>query len=276
MCSRTFIVSVVLFIICFFFIVPLSAHAVTVSIVNAPTTITQDDFTVTASISGAQAGTNYLRIDLYKDGTTNYFGETYNKANWYSGSDGTQYFPVTIPTDLPATLLGHIGNPTAGQFDNSGIYKLRIRRYTASGNPGSSDTMDSVVVAIVMPTATPTPAPTNTPAPATATPTNKPNPTPTTKPANTPTSASKVSPTLLPTVTTAVSSIGAVLGTMSAALDLLTPTVVPTIPTRVAGKSGISPFAIIFSIAGFCLILACGILILFQLKKSEKLWWKKS
>lgn len=277
MCSRKLLIAIILFGVSVLFIFPQGISAVTVSIINAPATITQDDFTVTASISGAQSGTNYFRIDLYKDGTINYFGETYNKVAWYGGSDGTQYLPVTIPGELPAIIQGHIGNPTLTQFDGSGTYKLRVRRYTASGNPGSGDTMDNVVVAIVVPTATPTPAPTNTPVPtATSAPTNKPTPTPTIKPPSTPTSISHISPTILPTLTIAISSTSAVLGTMASEFDLLTPTTIPTTPIHIASDNGISSKAIIFSIAGFCLLLACGILMLFQLKKSEKLWWKKS
>ena len=67
------------------------AYAVTISITDIPSTITDAPFVLTASISGASAGTNYLRVEIFKDGTNNYFGETYNGSDWYSGGDGTLY-----------------------------------------------------------------------------------------------------------------------------------------------------------------------------------------
>ena len=67
-------------------------HAVTVTINNYTSSISSEIFNVEASISGATNATNYLRIDLYKENTTNYFGETYNGSDWYFGSDGKNYF----------------------------------------------------------------------------------------------------------------------------------------------------------------------------------------
>ena len=42
-----------------------NALAVSVTISDYPSTITEDAFTITASISGATAGTNYLKIDIF-------------------------------------------------------------------------------------------------------------------------------------------------------------------------------------------------------------------
>jgi len=172
------------------------ALAVSVTITNFPSIITQDQFTITASVSGAATGTNYLRVDLYKEGTTNnYFGETYNGSDWYSGSDGLQYLPVSIVSGsiASATIQGRVGNPNSSDFTGNGIYKLRMRRYTSSGGSGSSDTMSSVDVSITL-VPTPTPTPTNTPTP---TPTNTPTPTPTptSSPTNTPTPTPMKTPT---------------------------------------------------------------------------------
>src|SRR5437868_14827917 len=75
---------------------PKNVYAVTVSIIDYPSTISLDQFSLTASVSEASSGTNYLRLDIFKDGTTTYFGETYNGSDWYSGSDGKQYFPITV------------------------------------------------------------------------------------------------------------------------------------------------------------------------------------
>lgn len=179
----------------FLFYLPLTkpVFAVTVTITNSPSTVTSDSFTVNVSVLGASSGTNYIRIDLYKDGTSNYFGETYNGSDWYSGSDGKQYFPITIinsKSTASASLQARIGIPNSSDYDGQGFYKMRIRRYTSSGGPGSEDANNSAVaVSISMPTPTPistdSPTPTQVstdpPAP-TKTPTPVPTKSPTPKP----------------------------------------------------------------------------------------------
>ena len=89
-------------------------HAVTVTINNYTSSISSEIFNVEASISGATNAKNYLRIDLYKENTTNYFGETYNGSDWYFGSDGKNYFPVQIQnSSASATIQAQLGNPSA-------------------------------------------------------------------------------------------------------------------------------------------------------------------
>lgn len=179
--------------------------AVSVTISDYPSTITEDSFTITASVSGATTGTNYLRIDIFKDGTTNYFGETFNNTDWYGGSTYSQYLPITIQTGVTwsGNIQGRIGSPTATQYDGSGTYKIRLRRYTSGGGYTSTEANNSAVtISIALPTSTPTPTdtPTSTPSP-TATPAPTRTPTPTLIP-NTPTSKPSVSPTpkeILPT-----------------------------------------------------------------------------
>ena len=74
-----------------------NTFAVTTSIISKPETITTEPFSVKITISGAQKGKdNYLRIDLYKEETTNYFGETKNDSEFYGGRDGTKYPSITI------------------------------------------------------------------------------------------------------------------------------------------------------------------------------------
>lgn len=267
MCSRIYLGLFIAFSSLGFFFFPLKAQAVSVTILYAPTTITQDNFTIIATISGALSGTNYLRIDLYKDGTTNYFGETFNKTSWYNGSDGTQYLLITIPDDLPVTIQGRIGSPTLGEFDGTGNYKLRVRRYTKSGNSGSGDTMDSVSVNIIFPTPTPTPIP-----PTVITPTSP----PITKPMPTPTPKVTYSSLLTKTPTLEdepESTFGAVLGTMSADDTFFIPTSTPI----VAGgqeKKGNTIGAVILIIVGFLLLAACAILIVLKSEKGQNIWKK--
>jgi len=159
------------------------AFAVSITINNYPSQISTDPFDVEVYISG-YTGKNYLRIDLYKEGTTNYFGETFNGTNWYGDSDGTQYFPIE---GINSTRFqGKIGNPSLTKYSGPGNFKLRIRRYTSSGNQASGDQQNPVEVQInvsletptltpsLVPTSTPSSAPTSTPSPKPPTPTPKP------------------------------------------------------------------------------------------------------
>src|SRR3989344_1644644 len=143
------------------FIFPLHVNAVTLTISNVPSLITpSDEFTINIVISGAASGTNYLKIDLYKSGTTNYFGDTYNGADWYNGTDGLTYFPITIQSGIwSGQVKGRINDADFAQLDQLGQYKLRIRRYTGSGNYNSPEANNSVVdMNIIFPTPTTTPS----------------------------------------------------------------------------------------------------------------------
>ena len=193
-----------------FFIFTAKSFAVTVSVTNFPTTLSDQPFAITASVSGATAGTNYLRIDLYKDGTSNYFGETYNGSSWYSGGEGSSYFPITIDSSKNGfgTFQGRVGNPNSNDYPGPGNYKLKIRRYTSSGSLASSDTQTPVDVNITYAAPTSSPTPTVTPAPTpTEEPTSTNTPTPTLKLVLTPTAKLTKTPT-----SSEVSTNSAVLG----------------------------------------------------------------
>ncbi len=146
-----------------FCLFPAQAFAVSISVNNVPSSVSSDPFSLDVSVLGASSGQNYLRVDLYKDGTNNYFGETYSGSNWYKGSDGTLYFPISITdskTTASASIQARLGTPTSTEFPGSGTYKLKIRRYTSSGNPASSDEQTPIDVTInYQPPASPTPAP---------------------------------------------------------------------------------------------------------------------
>lgn len=173
-----------------------------------PSTISATPFAVTVSVYGANPGRNYLRVDLFKDGTSNsnYFGETHNGTEWYFGSVGTSYFPLDIlssTSTASATFQAQIGEPSLTEYPGPGAYKLRIRRYTSASSYSPSGPYD-VTIDIPTPTSTltptqnltntPTSAPTASPAPPTGT------PTPTKVPIKTPTRV----PTLTPTPVIAI------------------------------------------------------------------------
>jgi hypothetical protein len=182
-----------------------NVFAVTTTICNFPSTISTDPFTINITISGASAGTNYLRIDLYKVSTTNYFGETFNGSTWYNGGDYIQYYPVTIKsgTDWTGQIQGRLGNPTLTQYDGPGQYKMRVRRYTSSGSYTTTEAVDTI---INVPISTPTPA---------ITPTDTVTPTPTETPALTITPTVMITP--IPTETP-----------ICTGQACLTPTITPT------------------------------------------------
>lgn len=157
----------------FFLLLPSEVLAVTVNIHDYPTVISSDSFNLGFTVTGASEGQNYLRVDMFKDGTTNYFGETFNGNDWYEGSEGKSYFPISIDSSKIATasVQTRIGSPNSSEFPGPGLYKLKLRRYTASGNPASSDQQAPVDIQInvVLPTVVPTPAPTSKPSTAKAT-----------------------------------------------------------------------------------------------------------
>lgn len=159
----------ILFLFFLFLFFPQKVFAITLDIVNYPVAITSEPFAIEVTVSGAQAGQNYLRVDLYKDATSNYFGETFNGSIWYGGSVGQQYFPITISSGATAsaTLQGRIGDPSLAEFPGPGSYKLKIRRYTSSGSQASNDQQTPKEIQINFSTPTPTPSPTSTPKPAT-------------------------------------------------------------------------------------------------------------
>ncbi len=272
--AKSVLVAFLLFLFCTFFAKP--AFAVSVTITNFPSSIASDSFTVNVSVLGASSGTNYIRVDLFKDGTQNYFGETYNGNDWYSGSDGKQYFPITIidsKSTASASLQARIGVPNSSDYDGQGSYKMRIRRYTNSGGQGSEDPNISAV-SIGITVSTPTPVPTNTP---TNAPASTATPTPTPAPTKTPTPKPSLTPTLKPSVSPVGTRGTDVLGEASESA-----TVKPTILSSKDKNSkqivlGVKEnnLAKILIALGFVFILACGILFSWphirnKLKKDER------
>jgi|SRR5581483_3988113 len=267
--KRTIGVLLEIIIISFLFLVcPPKSLAVTVSVTNYPNTITDDTFTLTASISGATAGTNYLRVDIYKDQTTSYFGETYNGADWYGGSTYTQYLPITIQTGVSwiGNIQGRVGSPTTSQYDGTGVYRIRLRRYTSAGGSTASEANNSsVIISINLPTPTPTPTDVPTPTIVTA-PTSAPTNSPTLTKVPTITSKISVSPSVSSILEDGAATVsGDVLGTESGNLSSPNPFV-----TRVQGDRTENTFPKIIVVIGIVLLSACGILLVRQMKQNEE------
>jgi hypothetical protein len=256
----------VLFLFLFCFLIPKSVSAVSITINNFPSTISSDNFLVEATISGATNATNYLRVDLYKEGTSNYFGETFNGSDWYIGSEGKNFFPVQIQnSSASASIYAQLGNPSTTYYPGPGAYKMKIRRYTASGSYSSTDIQTPVDIQITytFPTPTPTesPSPTQTPTPTSA-------PTPTSTPVKTPTPTIQKTPT--PTkIITPTATISAVLGdsTDSASIDTASRSASiysEPVPSREIKKP--TNYKIPFFIGAF-LVVSSGSLLYFRHRK---------
>lgn len=247
-------------------LIPASASAVTLDILSAPDSIFTSEFSITTQVTNAQAGINYLRIDIYKDGTSNYFGETNNGNEWYSGSDGTKYFPITITADQIATasIQGRFGNPSTGDYPGPGSYKMRVRRYTSSGNAGSTEQIPKdIQITVALPSPTPTPEPT---------PDVDPSPTPkaSSSPSPTPKPTTKATPKATPKATTVTST-----PTPESSGEVLSETtVVPSVnqsPDRESTTSGSIklPMGIIFISIGIILSGGAGFLAYKQNQKQK-------
>ncbi len=259
-----------------FFVTP--ALAVSIQIDSFPESISDQPFNLDISLSGAQPGQNYLRVDIYKEGTSNYFGETSVGSNWYSGSEGAQYVPITIPDTtsvVTASLQARIGTPNQNDFPGAGIYKIKVRRYTASGNPGDVTlTPVDVQINYSIPTATPNPTPTSKP---TFTPTPPHTPTLTKSPTSTPTPSLKL---LTPPPSKAFSLSGkegemptnyptSVLG---ASTEDISPTPEKNDEEVMVKGSTHQPFntvAVILCVGGGFMLCVCGILLYLKRSRGE-------
>lgn len=146
-----------------------SAFAVTVTISNTPTEITDQHFSMDIQITGAFPATNYLRADFFQPNTTKYFGYTYNGSDWYNGSDYSQYLPVAITSSgYSGTLQAKI-DTSSSRFQGNGTYNLRIRRYTQSGNYTPNES-NIVSLNVNLTSSTPTPSSTSNPSPTSSSP----------------------------------------------------------------------------------------------------------
>ena len=233
-----------------FLLFPSLILAITYTI-SAPASISDAEFTVDVAIDGPNPGVNYLRVDLYKEGTTSYFGETWNSSTWYSGSDGLQYFPITISPESTssAQVRAKLGSSTTAEYSGPGAYKLRIRRYTSASSSSASDPVN-IDITYQLPTPTPTPSLTPT---ATATATSAPTstPTPTATPTRTPTPSPRGSPSgtpkpKTPTPSPEVSLLGEETGDFS--LNEVTPTPAEEVlgaSDKDSGNNSIIPFVFI-------------------------------
>jgi hypothetical protein len=261
-----------LLLLYFFFLFVRNTSAVTISLSGVPPTITQDPFTITVSISGAKKGTNnYLKMDIFQNGSTHYFGFTQNGNGYYKDTDFSHYPQVTINDSgsASATLVGK-ADFSSSYYEGSGSYSIRVRRYTSSGSYSADESNQSIAPVFLQGPApsTPTPTPTIVEKQNIQTKSSTPS---TTQPDNN-------GDTLVPKVSLAASNTnfgsneGQVLGddVQYATDDSSFPsdTVTPSPTVLVKGKQT-TKINLFFIITGLIFLCICAILLFFKYKKQE-------
>lgn len=255
--------SVLTLIFILFFLIKTPLQAATISLSSDKTQIQSSDeldVSVSLSINVATSSGYYLRGVFYKPNTTSYCGYTWNGTSWFSGPYSTNagwknFFPITINDDKWNGTIKVKIDPRDSGCKDSGIYSLKIQRFTASGN-STFDSQIPLTFEISLPIPTLSPVPTQKPAKTTETLTISPEafPTITSEPT-----------VYLPTTFQVTGS--AVLG-ISADPTIASPTAKPMrVKTNRENKTkilGISTLSI-----GVILILLCGIIMIFVKKKGK-------
>lgn len=114
----------------FFFQLGLSdILAVEFKMTNPPSAISQEEFEIGVSLSGAKKATNYFKIYINSKDNKN-VAKTWNGSLWQSTGGGKNYFPVEIIDNTQEIKI-------LGKVDPKDIeeqsYELFVKRYTASG-----------------------------------------------------------------------------------------------------------------------------------------------
>lgn len=127
---------------------------VSVTISDAPSYVDEQPFTFNVSVTGAQAGTNYLRANFFSTDTTKYFGYTYNGSAFVNSSTCYDYLPITI--DSSGNWSGAVQakiDKSSIYYSGSGTYGFKVRRYTQSC-PSSYLWSNEVTITVSTPSST--------------------------------------------------------------------------------------------------------------------------
>jgi hypothetical protein len=156
----------------YFLVFPLLAVqvlAVSVTLFEVPSIVTNQEFEVSVNVTGASTGTNYLKASFYPLNTINYFGYTYNGNEFMNTSSFNKYLPIIIDStgSWSGQLLMKI-DPDSSFYTGPGEYGLKIRRYTESGSSYTWSNELPINISFPKPTLTPSPTPDPTPAPSSA------------------------------------------------------------------------------------------------------------
>ena len=140
-----------------------NVFAVSVTISNVPSTVTDQPFNIDVSVTGAGTGTNYIRANLFPTGSSNYFGYTFNGSSFINSSVYSDYLPVNIDSsgNWNGTIQAKLD--PSNFFTGPGSYSLKVRRYTPTGSTYTWSNEVTVNINYANPTPTPTPSPTLSP-----------------------------------------------------------------------------------------------------------------
>lgn len=173
-----------------FLVVPRIAQALTVTISNVPSTVTDQVFDINVVVNGAQPATNYIRALFYPLNTYHYFGYTFNGSDFVNSSDYTHYLPITIDSsgNWSGVIQAKIDLLSSYFLGSGSDYGFKIRRYTGGGSPTDSEEYIVTFAAQTSSSISPTPTPS-----ATSSPTPSSTPTPTATPTPSPSSSFTIS-----------------------------------------------------------------------------------
>jgi len=147
------------------------AFAAAPTISNVPSSInTDNEFSISTALSGLSNNTVYrLRLALATAGTNNYFGSTFNGSSYYNGTPSPINYAnfLSITTDGAGSWSGTVRGKVETSDPNfsgiSGIYDLKVGRYTETG---TSATWSNILqIAVNAPSPTPSASPTPSPSP---------------------------------------------------------------------------------------------------------------
>lgn len=251
--------------------------AMSLTFTGLPPNINQDEeISVQVSLTGAPLNTTYyLRAAFYVDGTTQYFGYTWNNSGWNNVPSDYKNF-LQINTGSSGEFNGALKTKvdlSSSYFKGTGEYQFKLGRYTEGGS-GPSWT-DSSATTITGPTPTPTPIPTAVPSLApTNTPTSSPSSTPTPSPKPTSTPKPTAIPTSRPTITENSTPTDEDLPDIDLSINNAmesTPTIEPEVLGTNSAKISKPGLPVILIITGTLLTLAGGgLLAYYEIKNKHK------
>ena len=236
------------------------------------------------TIQAGDGNEYFLRGVIYKPGSNNYCGFTWNGTGWFSGPYSTQeqwknFQKISITNNSwNGKVKIKIDQEDKGCKD-SGAYKVKIQRFTLSG-AGTFDDQNETSLYITVPTSTPTITPTqaNTPTPKI---TKAPTQTPTLKTSATTNKNTTETVVLKSTMSDEenIAKTKEILGSKNVYENKTKSTVTPknlkvlkssTTSTRAPKEPSIeedkttgdkTKSSTFIYIGGFCLIMSCGILL---------------
>ncbi len=125
------------------------------------------DTSVILSLQGQNNKTYYLEGAFKKENSSSYFGLTWNDASWVPYTASNFLTLKSITTDQSGNWSGIVKvklDQDSNLFSGSGMYTLRLKRFTIGGSNSWADNSVAITVNSLPPSIS-TPSPTNNPTP---------------------------------------------------------------------------------------------------------------